>query len=298
MYNPAAETSNAPGASAKKKAKKLPGELTRGLHFVPGQEKPIMMQSPSDNWLHWLYTNAPAAWISAFVAVGTLLYVLRNKTKPRRLVIREVSTSSLVRIWPGVRGKIKMSFDGNPISTLGQIDLDVFNSGSKAIQQPDFTLTLPAGTRILDSHATPQEARAELQIQENKVAIHLPYLNSFHEHRQIIMLSILVDGKTSPVHVAGAGEDWSVLHLRLPTVRQESLRELSRHAIPLVVAIATFPYIEWTAAKFGIGDWEISWRATRLFMPAILALAGIICWEIWMLNRKSRRQRRGWAMRD
>jgi hypothetical protein len=100
----------------------------------------MMGPDTSETWFHWFYTNAPAAWLSAFLATASLIFVLKARAKPRRVVIREVGRSSLVRIWPGVRKKIKMTFDGNNIEALGQIDIDVSNCGSQVIQQPEFTV--------------------------------------------------------------------------------------------------------------------------------------------------------------
>src|SRR5258708_37084656 len=111
-----------------------------------------MLQAPPDNVFHWLYTNAPAAWLSALAAIATLIYVLSKRVRPQKLVISEVGKSSLIQIWPSVRKKIAMNFDGNKIENLGQIDLDVFNSGSRVIQNPRFALTLPAETKVMYVH--------------------------------------------------------------------------------------------------------------------------------------------------
>jgi hypothetical protein len=83
-------------------------------------------------------------------------------------VIRDVGTSSLVRVWPGVRRKIKISFDDKPITMLGQIDYELFNEGSDVIQNPDFTFTFPTESIVLDVLLLPDDAAAELKIERNK----------------------------------------------------------------------------------------------------------------------------------
>jgi hypothetical protein len=166
------------------------------------------VQSVPDSWTHWVYTNAPAAWLSALVATIGCLILIRRRIRPRRLVIRELGTSSLVRVWPGVRQKIKISFDDRPITILGQIDYEVFNEGSDVIQNSDFTLTFPAESIVLDVLLTPEDVAAELKIEANKVTVRLPYINPVREHRQRLTLSILVDGNPAKVGIVGSGAGW------------------------------------------------------------------------------------------
>jgi hypothetical protein len=73
-------------------------------------------QASQDTWLHWLYTDAPAAWLSALAAFIAFVLALRSRKKPKRLVVREIRNSSLIRIWPSIRPKIKMTFDDQPIN--------------------------------------------------------------------------------------------------------------------------------------------------------------------------------------
>jgi hypothetical protein len=253
-----------------------------------------MIQSAHDDWIRWFYSNAPAAWISALIAVLSLLYVLRTKRKPRRLVIREMGKSSLIRISPSVRGKINISFAGVPIGALGQIDIDVFNAGSEAIQQAEFAIVLPEETAILDAHVAPEDTKANLQTEENKLTIRLPYLNSFTEHRQVLTLSILVDGKTSPIRVRGAGDGWSVLHLTLPSRRRDLLREITYLVALLLTTIVALWYMRWIGARYHIGDREVSWRAFRLLLPPALLcfiVAGLV---VWRDIKEWKRRLRGW----
>jgi|ERR1019366_4137647 hypothetical protein len=113
-------------------------------------------QTQPDSILHWLYTNAPAAWIAALAATTGLLLQLRKR--PKRLVIRETRNSSLIHVWPTVRSKVKITFNDQPIETLGQIGGEIFNEGSDTIQRPTFTLTLPSTAAILDAQVSPEDS--------------------------------------------------------------------------------------------------------------------------------------------
>jgi hypothetical protein len=259
------------------------------------------MQSPPDSWAHWLYTNAPAAWLSALIAILTCIVLLRSRKRPKRLVVREVASSSLVRVWPGVRRKIKISFDDKPITTLGQVDYEMFNEGSEVIQNPKLTLALPPQSVVLDVLLKPEESGAELKIDTNRVSIYLPYMNPVREHRQTLSLSVLVDGDPSEVKITGAGEGWSVRHRPLPTRKQEFLRTLSLSLFGLVWAGVAYKYGGYVQARYGIAKSEVSWRAFVSTMPVLipaLIWVGVLMWDLSSSvrrtsgNRSSRREPR------
>jgi len=254
------------------------------------------MQSPADTWWRWFYTNAPAAWMSAVVAITTLIYVLRTRKRPRRLVVREAAKSSLVRIWTSVREKIGITFEGRSIKTLGQIDFELLNEGSEVIQRPVVTFTLPDETRILDTHTAPEELQAERQMESCKVTVKLPYVNPFHDHRQVISLSVLVDGPTSPVKVAGAGEGWSVRHKRLPSDLRSALHEMRGFAVFTAYFAAAASYKDWAWAKFDIGAHRFSWQDLFILSPILFGLAAVATWGVSALKKASKRQPTGWRV--
>ncbi len=254
------------------------------------------MQSPTDTLWHWFYTNAPAAWFSAVAATVTLIYVLRTRKKPRRLVVRETAKSSLVRIWPSIREKIGITFDGRSIDTLGQIDLEILNEGSDTIQQPEITLTLPAETRVLDAHAIPEDLLAVCQIHPSKVIVKLPYLNPFRDHRQTVTLSILVEGPTGPVKATGGGEGWSLLHKRLPSKWQSFLNEAKGPLVFWVYMLSALLYKDWAWTKFGIAARKFVWRDLYILSPIIFVASGLVAWGIRSINNEAGRRPTGWKV--
>jgi hypothetical protein len=193
----------------------------------------MIIQNAANGWSQWFYTNAPAAWISAVVATVGFVLVLRSRKKPKRVVVREVEKSSLVRIWPSVRDKIHMTFNGHPVQNLGQIDLEILNEGSEVISHPGFEVSLADGSTILDVLLTPIDPHATAQVNANRVVIVLPYLNPYAEHKQVVKLSILVDGDTEHVAVSGDGVGWSTRRVPLPTRAQRS-----RKATQMIVMLS------------------------------------------------------------
>src|SRR5260370_42262484 len=156
-------------------------------------------------WLQLLYDIAPAAGLSALRVAVAVCLAFRSRKKPRRLVVREVRNSSVVRIWPSVRHKIKMEFEDRTIKSLAQVEAEVFNEGSETIEGPNFTLTLPDGCVVLDIAASPEEFQAGTVIDSHSVSISLPYLNAVREHKQVVKLSVLADAHTDPIKVSVSG---------------------------------------------------------------------------------------------
>ncbi len=255
----------------------------------------MLQQNPTESWWHWLYTNAPAAWTSAAVAIVSLLVVLRTRRRPKRIVIREISRSSLIRIWPSVRRNIRITFGGDPINTLGQIDFEIFNEGSEFIDQPALNLILPTETRILGSHAEPEEANAQCQTDKSRLTVRLPHLNPIREHRQIVFLSVLVDGPTTPLKITGGGEGWSLLRQSLPTAKQQFWYGILRTSMVLAWILLSILYSLWVEKKFGIGPWEFSWRSFYVGTPVIITMVILATLDIRSTRKKLKRPLSSWA---
>jgi len=63
-------------------------------------------QAQSESLFHWLYTNPPAAWITAVAAVVTLVVLLVRRQRPRRLVMRELPSVSFLSVDPAMHHRI------------------------------------------------------------------------------------------------------------------------------------------------------------------------------------------------
>lgn len=168
-------------------------------------------QAAQDSFLHWLYTNAPAAWLSALVAFGLLILNLKLRKRPKILVVQENQAVSYTRFQDRMHTRLKMEWDGQPVKDPRMVRYWVANAGSETISKPEFTLALPSGTRILLATigSSSQSLRREFESTGNKVKVCLDYANP-KEHREFYWLQVITDGETSPAEVTGSGDGWSV----------------------------------------------------------------------------------------
>lgn len=229
--------------------------------------------SNPDLLIQWLYTNAPAAWISTLVATVTCVYVLWSRKRPNIIIVQDITHSSLIRVWPSIREKIKLTFNDQPITTLGQIDLKVFNNGSDVIKDSSFEIMLPKDSKILGAEIEPQDAIPKTAIKDNCVVVAIQHLNPAREHDQFVYVSILVDGETSPLKVTGSGMGWSSCHLPIPTERQSVIQMAIFFAFLIVI---TLIYGKFVKMSFGIGIDEISIRAFISAIPLLLLFIAVM----------------------
>jgi hypothetical protein len=231
-----------------------------------------VVQGQSESWIHWLYTNAPAAWISSIIAIVTCFVLLTTRKRPNRLVVRELRSSSLVRVWPTVRNQIKMTFNEQPVSTLAQADAEIFNEGSDVIDRPTFTLSLATGSKVLGAIVVPAEFGAQVDIEGSTVTITLPYLNPAREHGQLLKLSVLADGDTDQIIVSGNGKGWSVRHSALPSRKELIVWDAAQLAFFVIGGGALFAYGRYVERETGISMNEVSWRAFIADLPVFILL--------------------------
>ena len=234
-----------------------------------------VIQGQSESWIHWLYTNAPAAWISSLIAIVTCFVLLSTRKRPSRLVVRELRSTSLVRIWPTVRDQIKMTFNEQPVSTLSQADAEIFNEGSDVIDRPTFTLSLASGSRVLGAIVVPAEVGAQVEIEDSKVIIRLPYLNPMRDHGQVLRLSVLADGDTDQIIVSGNGKGWSVRHSALPSRNELIVWDAAQLVFFVIGGAALFAYGRYVERSTGIRIDEVSWRAFIADLP-VFVLLGVL----------------------
>lgn len=225
----------------------------------------MIIQNAPNNWTQWFYTNAPAAWFSAVTAITTLVFVLRSRKKPNKIVVREISNGSLVHIWPSVRDKITVAFLGRLIQNLGQLDLEIFNEGSDVIKHPGIEISLQGGSTILDLLLTPPDPQAQTQVNANKVILRFPYLNPHREHKQVVKVSVLLEGNPEQVVVSGDGEGWSCRHVPMP--RPTQLLNSLTWSMILVLASGFF---------LGLLTWSIFGVRHRTGTLITLLVAGLI----------------------
>ena len=178
------------------------------------------MQAPTQPG--WFYSTAPAAWTTALIAVGTLIFNYIRRRRPSRILIREIQNSSLLSVPDVIRDEIEVTFEKRPIQQVGEIFVQIFNDGSETIRQPKFFLTLPQNANILAAHAfRPCEGQLKYAIKGNTVGLTLDFLNPVREHKHRLAVVILADGDTKNVTATGSGEGWSVRYEPLPSTTRQ-----------------------------------------------------------------------------
>jgi hypothetical protein len=230
----------------------------------------IDQAQPESLW-HWLYTNAPAAWISAFVATAALVATLNFRKRPKRVVVRELRTISFFAVGPVLRRRIAVTIDGTAITDPRLIGYEIYNEGSDPIQNVALTIALPIGAVVLGANPRPSEcpAKCERGESENLVNVSVPYLNPYREHKQLVHLLVFVDGDTRPAKASGGGEGWSVRFSPLPGRKQ--MRKL--FIIPVVVGMATgavsLIYLRYVARILQLGPPQITGKLLLATVPLL-----------------------------
>ena len=171
-------------------------------------------------------------WILSIVQI-LLRYKADNKPA-QKITCREVSHTSLVRIQKDVLERIEVSFDERPVQRLGQIDLELFNSGTSIISSPVIRFEFPRQTVILSNVPKVKpiqppefEMVCEVSKTENNIAdLKLPYLNPRKDLKTHITLSFVCDGNVQDLKIIGGGEGWSVNYVT-PEARNKRKTTLS-----------------------------------------------------------------------
>ena len=248
----------------------------------------MIIQNAPDSLARWFSTNAPAAWISAVVAISTLAYVLVSRKKASRVVVRETKNTTLVTIWPSVRENIELTYLGHKIDTLAQIDLEIFNQGSEVIQRPTIRVALASGSRILGTRLIPESNGTQRILEGDGVTLTLPYINPVAQHKHIWKLSILADGDTEQITVSGGGVGWSVQHSPLPTSDQLRTRRTVLTIAGLLSLMFSILFNSYIQDRYGIGFFEVSWRAVLTGLIGSIPLDVVAILMFRLLDFRSR----------
>ncbi len=237
------------------------------------------------SFLDWLFSAAGAGWTVGIVSLIGLLYTYLVRKRPNKLVCKEVSRTSLVKISKEVRDKIDVSFNNNPVKNLAQVEMDIFNKGSEVIKDISLTVKFSKNTRVLATsfEVVPENLAVTIDsIESNQVKIKIPFLNPIRPHKHRIKANIVCDGDTEKYKVIGSGEGWSVQSLRLPS-KKESEKSYWKMMAALFIEILLgwFVFIPFIERRWGIPPSEWSLRAFLTLLPFIL----IVFVTIW-LGRK------------
>jgi hypothetical protein len=151
---------------------------------------------------------------------------------------------------------------------------------------------LPDECVVLGLSVTPEELLAKTAIGAHGVTVTLPYLNAASEHGQIAKLSVLADGDTEPTKVSGSGPGWSIRHQPVEGRRSSLFETLISFAGLAYTLLAIFWYIPFVSHRYGIGDWEVSWRTVAAGVPILLPAVAIAIVTVRWTTRDLRRAKR------
>lgn len=238
------------------------------------------------SFLDWLFSTAGAGWIVGIVSLIGLLYTYLVRKRPNRLVCKEVSRTSLVKISKEVRDKIDVLFNNNPVKNLAQVEINIFNKGSEVIRDILLTVKFSKKTRVLATsfEVVPENLVVTMDsIGSNLAKIKIPFLNPIRPHRHRIKANIVCDGDVEKYKVIGNGEGWSVQSLMFPS-KKELLRRFSITAIALFIELlfTIFVYTPFVERYWGIPSTELSLRAFLVTLPIVLVIV-----VTFLLGRKS-----------
>ena len=136
-------------------------------------------------------------------------------------------------------------------------------------------LRLPQESMVLAVSVTPPDPGIQSTIDANTVSVVIPYLNAVGDHKQILKLSVLVDGETEPLSASGGGEDWSVRFVPLVNPLSERYRFTVFSFVCGFVVGAIYVYGRFIERRYGIPMIEVSWRALFYDLPPLAVLLAL-----------------------
>lgn len=221
---------------------------------------------------NWLYTNAPAAWLSATVALCTLCWLLYSRKKPKRLVMTETANISLLDIRAKIRKRMGITFDGEEINALRQLEFEVYNEGMEVIVKPCITVTLSPEAMVLDCFVSINGDQPPYEISENKIAITLPFVNSIQDHSEIITIAILADDIYGSAKVSGGGEGWSVRQNELLTPSEHLIATLKFAGLSTIFFLTSILYILIVKKYVPLQSADTGWQGFFYALPVLITI--------------------------
>lgn len=173
-------------------------------------------------------------------------------------------SSPLTGIDPSVRRELKVTYQGQIIENLCEVQLLIANTGDKAIRDvvEPLAVSIPDGARLLDAavmYASPEGRRVELAISDAKdrVAFLAPLLNS----GDFFIAKLLLDGSVQPrqwVFTIAADELPPRLHLEhLPSDALLTEEKPHRFEGPLFVGALVIGGLGAVMAKLVVNSWPV-----------------------------------------
>jgi hypothetical protein len=237
----------------------------------------------------WIFTEGGAGWtfgiISLLVAIGTAIY----RRRPHRVIFRDIETASLINVGPDIRERIKVSYEGGEIQSLGFVKGELSNPGADVIRNASIEISVPPNSRILDVSVLSSLGACKPVIKANhhSSTIAIPFLNPYAGHHHVLIFRILYDGSPRKLNITGSGPGWSLKRIPVggPQAKRWQVIASSAGLLGLILW-SRFWYIPWLQQTYGISESEISLRALLSTLPVIVPL---LLWAVWLIQPSLRR---------
>ncbi len=229
--------------------------------------------------ISWVFSGTGAGW--AFGVVVSLLTVIitrRSDFRPRRVVVQELRRVEPISIRVDIKDRIKITFDGNDVKSLGQIEASIFNEGRDTITEPEIRIEFPENITVIDATVS-ESTNGSAEWAGNVAHLKFKFLNAKKEHKHTEKVSIITSGLIDRLKVTGGGEGWSVRHIHLPTaVEQKAASRRVVWSVLILIAIVLADLL--IATLLGIRFDEVSPRANMVILPVAIAA---MAWLVFML---------------
>ena len=245
--------------------------------------------------LNWFFSDAGAGWVLGIVSLlGSLigfLWMIRNKSRPKVVVCRELDRISLLRISKSAKEKISIKFNKKTIQDLSQLRLEIYNDGSDFVEDVKLEIILEENTSILEASfiVDPKNFESQMETKGNCAEIIIPFLNPIAHHKQKIIVSIVCDGDPGKIKIVGGGKGWSVFQIPLLSPKEQEKRARIEKATVRISTLLMIGYAFFLVAKWGVkplGE-EADPNFNIIYAILPLLLLGIIQFGIlYWLKRK------------
>lgn len=232
------------------------------------------------NFWIWLFSDAGAGWVFGIISTSVLIVSFFRRAKPQRIIFRDTNLATLVSVRRTAKEKISISFDGKPVKNLSQFESEIYNEGVDVIKDVVIDLFLPEDTRLLDFSYRMEagDLGVSWESVENKIVLHIPYLNPYKVHGQKLDLSLIVDGDLEKMKIQGSGEGWSIRRLPVLSLAQYEKRLFRVMVATLLLGVGLLAYNIFIEYWIGIPQYEIRIRSTIVNLPVILSAFGLLYW--------------------
>jgi hypothetical protein len=213
------------------------------------------------------------AAISAMVAIG--LYH-RSRSKPKHIVCTELLRTSLIQVRQEAGEKTRISYNDVDVERLSLVKLQLRNSGTEEICEPQIKIRVKGPKRIVDvlAEISPERSAPPMKVKfagesANEIELHLDYINAYSHHKEVFNLDLIVDGKVESLDVLGSGAGWSV---QLRSLKSQTIFAISMWTVVIMLAFAFFTL----GLAITIIGFTERWNSPTFASPTFRIVLGLI----------------------